>query len=293
MQAAQAFVCDIAEKISMPEVYHKLRQLMNKPQAKVDEFEKLIRADSMLTLRIMQIANSEFFGFNRNVDNLYDAICLIGVVQLHDVLLSSLCMRTFYNIPEQILNYNEFWLHGIQRGIASKSIARLCRLPAGNRFFAVGLLLEIGHAAMFAKAPELAIQTLMESQQHQLPIVKVERKNFGFDYCQLGSALMHQWHVPAVYAAIIEHHLTPELIEPNLRIETAVVNLACRICESSGQFEPGDSELLGCFRQFANFPENFADLIVSEVAKNIESIFTMLSPPQTHLILANSTDTEL
>ena len=55
---------------------------------------------------------------------MYEAISLIGLIQLHDLLLSSLCMRAFYSIPEQILNFDEFWRHSVKCGIAARSLAR-------------------------------------------------------------------------------------------------------------------------------------------------------------------------
>jgi len=99
MRAEQQFLCDLAEKISMPEVYLKIRLLLEKPDARIRDYVAVLQTDSMLTVRIIRMANSRFFGFNRKAYDLYDAISLIGTIQLHDLLLSSLCMRTFCNFP--------------------------------------------------------------------------------------------------------------------------------------------------------------------------------------------------
>jgi HD-like signal output (HDOD) protein len=282
MKAPHEFICDLAEKISMPEVYLNIRKLMENPYAQIGDYVNIVQTDSMLAIRIIRIANSEFFGFRRKVDDLYGAISLIGVIQLHDLLLSSLCMRTFYNIPEQILNFNGFWLHGIKCGIASRSIARQCRLPANNRFFTLGLLLEIGHAVMFVKAPELTLNALLESQQQGQPLDKIERKYFGFDYCQLGSALMRQWDLPEVYPHIIENHLYPEQSKTAFRNETNIVNLAYRFCETPGYLNQHATQKLSNHQQYAVIPENFEAMIAAEVADNADDVFTMLSPPNSY-----------
>lgn len=279
MEAAHEFICDLAEKISMPEVYLKIRTLMEKPNAKIGDFEQVVQIDSMLAIRIIRIANSSFFGFNRKVEDLYDAISLIGVIQLHDLLLSSLCMRAFYNIPEQILNVDDFWQHNIKCGIASRTIAKFCGLPAANRFFTVGLLLEIGHAAMYLKAPELAIKSLLISQEQQRSIHIVEREYFGFDYCQVGAALMRQWHLPEVYSQVIEHHLFPEQAKPNYHLQTEIVNIAHHMLETSGHLNHHLTQMLATHQQLAVIPDNIEDIVINEVIDHCDQVFVMLSPP--------------
>lgn len=279
MKAAHEFICDLAEKISMPDVYLKIRKLMENPGAGIDDYVDLVQADSMLAIRIIRIANSKFFGVNRNADDLYDAISLIGAFQLHDLMLSSLCMRTFYNIPEQVLNFNSFWHHGVKCGIAARSIAKICQLPESNRYFTLGLLLEIGHAAMFVKAPELALTALLESQKQKRSIDKVEREYFGFDYCQLGSALMHQWHLPEVYTHTIEHHLYPEQAKTVFQVGTNILNLAHQFCENPGYLNQHAAQILPGHQQQPAIPDNLEEVIVADVANNIDQVFAMLSPP--------------
>jgi len=280
MQAAHEFIYDLAEKISMPAIYLEISRLMKKPNAEVGDFEKLVEADSMLTLRIIRIANSQFFGFKRKANNLYEAISLIGVIQVHDMLLSSLCLRAFYNIPEQVLNFNDFWRHGIQCGIAARTLAKFCGLPAGNRFFTLGLLLEIGHALMYIKAPDLSSKTLLVSQQYNRPLVTVEREYFGFDYCQLGAVLMRHWHLPEIYSQIIEHHLCPERTEPHYRMQTDLVNLAHRLLEEKGYLYNQLTQLLTYHQQLVPtpIPENIEQLVFNTIVEHGDEVLAMLTP---------------
>lgn len=279
MNAAQEFITNLVDKISMPDVYLKIRTMMEDPKATISHYVAVVESDPMLAIRVTRIANSGFFGFNRKAGDLYDAISLIGVIQLHDLLLSSLCMRAFYNIPEQILNFNDFWRYGVRCGIASKSISKLCRIPASNRYFTLGLLLEIGHAVMFIKKPELALKALFDSRQENRPITEVERDYFGFDYCQVGSALMRQWHLPEVYQHIIEHHLSPGQSKPDFQAAAEIVNLAHRLCETPNQQNTGIFQVPTNHQQFELLPKNFANIINDEISRNLDPVFALLSPP--------------
>jgi HD-like signal output (HDOD) protein len=280
MKPSQQFIGEIVDKISMPDIYQKISKLMASRQAKIEDYEQLIKTDNLLAVRIMRIAHSEFFGFNQQSPDLYEAIGLIGIIQLHDLLVCSIVLRTFSAIPETILNYDAFWRHSISCGIAARRIARFCRLPANNRYFSLGLLLNVGHAAMFIKAPDLTLNVLEQSQTLKRPIAEMERDYFGFDYCELGAELMRQWHLPNVYQQVIANHLQPDQSNPDLRLATEILHFAHQFCEES------TSEMLNPQRVnaalFGDFPQNFAQIINNEIKANVDNIFTMLRPPCVH-----------
>lgn len=282
MNSEHRFLCDIAENISMPAIYLSVRELLENVNSKVKDYVELVQTDSMLSVRIIRIANSDFFGCKRKADDLYDAISLIGSIQLHDLLLTCLCMRTFSNIPAAILDSKDFWRHAMKCGIACRTLANVCRLPGTNRFFTLGLLLEIGHAAMFIKAPDLALNALLESQESKLPLQQTERAIFGFDYCQLGAELMQIWHMPEVYAHIIGHQLTPETSNETYRNETYLVHLAQQLLTAPVESIALLSQLKNSHALFADIPDNPTELISAEIDTHLDNVFLMLAPPNLH-----------
>ena len=135
MKAAREFVSDMAEHISMPEVYVAIRKLLLNADTTIEDFVEVVERDSMLGVRVMRMAQSQYFGFPRSCENLYQAISLIGLMQLHDLMLGSLCMRTFSAIPEEVLNLRAFWRYCVQCGIAARTVG-----PTGG-----GALLDIAN----------------------------------------------------------------------------------------------------------------------------------------------------
>jgi len=273
-------ISDMAEFISMPEVYIEIRKLLRKSDARIDEFEKIIETDSMLSVRITRIANSDFFGFQRKAENLHQAISLIGVTQLHDVILNSLCLRTFSSIPEQILNLGAFWHYGVQCGIAARTINKHCSTTASNHFFTLGLLHEIGHLAMYLKSPELSIHALDASQTQEITVTDLEREYLGFDYGQLGAALMQFWHLPQVYQQVAAYHLQPDLANNNYRLEVEIVHLAHAICQNPDSFQRQEiiSSISESNPQLKQLPADIDNVIQNEVDTHSEKVLKMLWP---------------
>ena len=225
MNSAHNLIKSVAEKISLPDVYHHIRGLIITPDAKIDAYVDVINLDSTLAARIIRIANSRFFGYSRKARTVKQAITLIGVMQLHDLLLSSLVIRAFSGIPAEVLNQEAFWRSNVYCGITARLLAKKCMLPASERLFTSGLLHEIGHIVMFAKIPEQVQDILFESEQSDIPLFLLQREKLGFDYGQVGCEIMRLWQLPESYCDIATYHLQPEKAEHN-KIDIKIVSLA-------------------------------------------------------------------
>jgi len=225
MTPAHNLIKGIAEKIALPDVYHRIKYLAVKHDAKIDHFVDVINLDPALGERIIKIANSQFFGYPKKVNTVKQAISLIGVIQLHDLLLSSLAIRAFSGIPADVINQKSFWKSSVYCGITARLLAKKCMLPASDGVFTAGLLHEIGHLVMYAKIPEQTQDVLFEYQESDSPLYLLEREKIGFDYAQVGSEIMHLWQLPENYCDITRLHVEPEKALEN-KIEIQLVNLA-------------------------------------------------------------------
>lgn len=281
MKAATQFIGQMAESVSMPDIYLSLREEITRPEANISDFVDIIETDPVLALRVLRIANSDFFGVSREVKDMHQAISQIGVMQLHDVLLSCLCMRAFSSIPGELLNLREFWQYCVSCGIAARVIAQHSTLPLTNRFFALGLLHEIGHAVMYTREPELSLQALDDSVQNSQNIEMLEKQYLGCDYTEIGTALMQLWHLPENYQQVAMYHLRPNDAAEAYQNEIRIVYLAHSICQN-----PEVETHRDLFKQVAqvatplhHLPNHIDELIIHQIEQHGDEILTMLWPP--------------
>ncbi len=280
VRAATEFINDMVDHISMPDVYHKVRDLIENESAGIMDFVEVIKDDSMLSVKLSRITNSEYFGFPRRADDLYQAISLIGIMQLHDLMLNSLSIRTFSAVPHQIFNLEEFWKYGIQCGIAARTIAQHSQIIPINPYFTYGLLHEIGHAAMFAKAPEKSLQAMEEGEDSLQPQIDKEREIFGFDYTHVGLALIRQWRLPEVYQQVAAFHLNVEMADERHQQAVRVVHLTHLLIQTE---DPDQIQNLleinkEADHQLCKLPDNIAEIVKKEIEANSGSVLNMLWP---------------
>ncbi|NNE62650.1 MAG: HDOD domain-containing protein [Gammaproteobacteria bacterium] len=279
-RAALDFISDMADQVSMPGVYHDVRYLIGNSESNITDFVDVIKNDSSLSVRLSRITDSDYFGFPRRAEDLYQAISLIGIMQLHDLILNSLSLRTFSAVPHQLFNLEAFWIYSINCGIAARTIAQHSQIFPINPYFTYGLLHEIGHAAMFIRKPELSMQVLESVEQPITHQLEKERELFGFDYTDVGTALIRLWCLPEVYQQIVSCHLEVEKADESHQLAVRVVHLAHQICQTE-QIQNIEDILQiqkNAEPQLQKLPDNIASIINREIELNSLPVLDMLWP---------------
>lgn len=113
----------------------------------------IVERDPALVLKLLQIANSAFFGLRRRICDVADAVAYLGIDLLKQIFGVGGPMRTLSLTPQR-LDVGAYY----HRAHAVASIARNLagRNERGAVAFSAGLLHEIGRLAISATLPDLA-----------------------------------------------------------------------------------------------------------------------------------------
>ena len=95
-----SLVRDVLDLVSLPEIYLKLRELLDSPHTTLVDVARVISVDPGLASRILRIANSAFCGFATPIDTVPHAVTLLGAQQTHDLVLATSIARAFSGIPD-------------------------------------------------------------------------------------------------------------------------------------------------------------------------------------------------
>jgi HD-like signal output (HDOD) protein len=217
-------VSEISELISLPEVYLKIRELMEDQSACLDDFTAVVNTDPGITASVLKIVNSAFYGYPGQIEVISRAIQLIGIGQLHDLVLSVSAV-TALNVSNDIESLSRFWQRNIYCGVLSSLLAKKLRLKNPESLFVVGLLHEIGRLILFLKYPNESKQTIIQAQEQNRSLTEIEKKMFGTDYGQIGRALLREWNLPLKFQFIVGCHTEPDTAT-EFYLETTIVHIA-------------------------------------------------------------------
>ena len=229
-----------AELLTLPAVYLRLRSVLDDPDYAVSDVEEVISSDPAIATRLLRQANSPYFGFTAKIDTLSRAVGLMGSQQVHDLVLATSVAQTFADIPVEVMDMHAFWTRSVYCAVAARLLAAKCNVLDSERLFVAGLLRDIGHLVMYQSVPDESTEALVHAQMERRALHEVERDVTGFDYAQLGGALLQQWGLPVNLWKPVQFHTSPEQSSDHL-LESSIVHLAGMLSDI-GQTDEFDGE---------------------------------------------------
>ena len=267
---------EITGLISLPEIYLKVKKLMDDEASDINDFANVIIVDPNLSTRVLKMVNSAYFGFPEPVDSITMAINMIGISQLHNMVLGVSAISSL-ELPNDILPLNTFWRASLFSGVLARLLAEKLKLSKSDHLFIAGLLHEIGHLVLYSKFPlqALAAQKIAEDQGQA--IHEAEMQIMGYHYGDIGAMLMANWNLPNNLQTLTRYQPTPEAATED-KVETALMNLAhaCAHSEATENRDAADTvtdagvlEMIGLTQEELEFSMDEARSISADMEKVI------------------------
>jgi HD-like signal output (HDOD) protein len=218
-------ILNVNELATLPDVYMQLRRVLDDPESSMNDLAIVISSDPVLTAHILKIANSAFFGFASKIDTVSRAINLLGSQQTHDLTLAMIVADKFNPDSFDFINMDEFWYNSVHCGIVARIIAQKNNVLDCERLFVEGLLHNIGHLVLYMKHPSEIQKAKELFYKEKKELFKIEKSIMGYDYAEVGSALMNSWGLPLSIQTSIRYHTEPGNAD-NFHLESSIVHLA-------------------------------------------------------------------
>ena len=228
MSTPQELVACIEKLASLPAVYHRVRDLLDDPDSSMLELAEAVSSDTAITARVLRVVNSVLYGFPGKIETVSRAVNLMGMQQVHDLVLGTLVVAAFSGIRPARMHMGRFWSDSVFRGLAARAAARQLGTGDPERMFVEGLLADIGHLVMFQVVPEASAAALEAAARDQMPIHQAEAEIIGCNFAEVGAALAASWRLPGGFATAIGAQLLPALAGPHVT-EAALLHLANQI----------------------------------------------------------------
>ena len=202
----------------------EIEQALQSPQCNLNTIGDAIQKDPDLTARLLRLANSPFFGFANRLSTVAEAVSLLGIQQIQDMIVASSVLEQFKGVPDNLVNKDSFWRHSLAVGLAARLLAMERRLPKPDKFFVAGLLHDVGRLVLLAQAAEWAQAVFELYQREKMLLRDAEKKVLGYDHQQIAAELLQSWSYPSALVQAVEFHHTPN--QSVAKLDAAVVHVA-------------------------------------------------------------------
>lgn len=191
---------------AMSNIMMEVSKLLDDPSTNTNLLSKMIGKDQGLATKILSIANSPLYGLPRKVSTIDFAILIIGYLDIKNIVIALSMIESFKNKTDKNLNQNEFWLHSVISGNASKRIASDLGFKIGGEAFVAGLLHDLG-IPVIHKYFHTAFDNIVKKGEGCQSMLNAEFDELGLTHQEIGHFLAKKWNLPdELGEAILFHH---------------------------------------------------------------------------------------
>jgi putative nucleotidyltransferase with HDIG domain len=196
---------------SLPAVHTQLIASLDNPEMSSRELGDIIAQDVAMSAKVLQIANSAFFGLYRYVASPTEAAVYLGVDTLRALTLSTGVFSAFQSMGSAQSLLADLHRHSLTTGLVASAIAKAESLPkkVGDSSLVGGLLHDVGKLVLAANCPEEYEVVLNTVKKDGAPCYEVERQMFGATHAEIGAYLLYLWALPDLVCKAVAFHHNP------------------------------------------------------------------------------------
>lgn len=206
-----ADICERIEKLpAISAAAPRLVSILSDPNTTASGLEEVIRLDPGLAGNLLRMANSAYFGRSGQVGSIRQAVVLLGLRQVSELVLAE-SVRPALDQPVAgyDLSAGDLWRHSLSVALASEELAAITDCPDRELAFAAGLLHDVGKLVIgqFVQEHRDAIDRVVASGQVSLDAG--EQQILGTDHAEIGAAVLKHWRLPEKIVDVVRHHHDP------------------------------------------------------------------------------------
>ena len=193
---------------------------------------KIIQNDPALSLKIIQIANSPYYGLSQKIFNVVKALNMLGLDRAKQIVAQASSSTLFQKIRKKEL-FKQLWYHSLGTGVFAKLLAREKGFSQ-DEMFMLGMMHDIGKVILYVSLPEQYEEVVKSVKENPVLLIDAEKEFFGIDHCEVGRMTLEQWKLPEqiINAAQFHHDLEP-VQNPNCLKQLVIVQAADVLCNLS------------------------------------------------------------
>lgn len=275
----ESMVAKAESLYSLPAVAMEVVRLTDSQRVDTRALKECIERDPALVAKLLKVVNSSLFGLSGRVENLTQALALLGIKPLKLLVLGfSLPEKLFSGLnAEQLRGY---WRAALTRAVAARQLVETKWNGPGDDAFLVALLHDIGKLVLLQQLGDPYARFLEQVHSEQGQLTELERRSLGFDHRQLTVELLRKWRLPEMYATAVRDapikSNTSEAYDPATSLPQVMVlsNLLVHLVgEHQLQVLP---ELLECGQVYCDLTNDDLSRLVAEIDPQVAQLAEVL-----------------
>jgi len=194
-----------------PEIHSMIVNRLRDPNVTSEDVAQLIERDMAMVAKMLQLANSGYFGLPRRITRLSDAVGFLGFRMIENLAFSLAVFDA--GRRSRGVDVAALQRHALHTGVIARALVSDHR-EADDAFLA-GMLHDLGIFVAASHLPDHFERTIAVQHERLQPLHEVEFELWGVAHPAVGGYLLGLWNLPIqVVEAVVMHH-TLDPLQPS------------------------------------------------------------------------------
>lgn len=181
---------------SPPGIALRVIELAQDPEVDMATTADVIAMDMALSARMLRIANSPLYASRRRIDNLGQALTMLGLNATLSLALGFSMVQGLRRTFGNTALHERIWRRSVVSSLASRVLGQARGLRKPEELMLAGLLQDVGMLALLQVSPERYQLLHAGGPVEPQALIEAERAEFGGDHAEIGAWVARHWHLP-------------------------------------------------------------------------------------------------
>lgn len=191
-------------------IVQRIVSVASDPDASAKDLAEAIKLDASLTVRILRLVNSAYYGLPRKIVALNEAIMILGFKTVRNIALSIFTYSSVLkNKKQSTIDHYQLWKHFIGTAVGCELLAQMVGYPNKEELFISGLLHDIGKVALDYIFPEAFSAVTKLTKNLQISFTQAEDRLSLPNHSIISGKMIERWNLPEIVVNSASGHHTP------------------------------------------------------------------------------------
>ena len=205
---SQRIVQEVEQLPRFPENIVELQKMIEDPDSEITHIARQVSTDPSLTADLLKLVNSAQFMLPKKVDNIVEAVKMVGMRGLRNLLLFHGTQKVLGN---ETADTKRLWEHSYRTAFYAYQLARNItrKKEILDDVYVGGILHDMGKIIFSSVHPDLIENIHSFCREKGIQEEIFEDLAAGLNHSEIGAMIAEKWNFPDALIAAIKYHHTP------------------------------------------------------------------------------------
>jgi putative nucleotidyltransferase with HDIG domain len=232
-----------------PENIMLVQKMIGDPKSEITDIARQISMDPALTADLLKIVNSAQYMLAKKVDNISEAVKLVGMRGIKNLLYS---YGTQKILGDDTNEKRSLWEHSYKTAFYAYNLVKNFKQDHNllDDVYVGGILHDMGKIIFANVHPELLDKIRGFCADKGMPPSTFEDLSTGMNHAEIGAMVAEKWNFPEQLVHAIQYHHDPLSAAPEERdlvFTVYLANILCQYENSTVSFDQFETQVLDAF----------------------------------------------